>query len=705
MWIKWDQACCVVLSSSKPCQAGYDRPGSATLVHIYQHLTILQTNKYFQVPRFFFSFKRFRLGATHFSLVVKMEAAMDEGSGRSGSVRATMSIFGESISGRKADKNSGFVSAQENLSSEIKQLAQSGMDKLNERKASVDKERAGAESELSRARAMAKELERQIEQTKAKATSQRSELQAMWAARTRRKGADAPGAHAQAERDALRYAEVLQELDRAKKELLKLRLEVRSSAEAKAKAESDIVASACSIQSSLRAADEMKRRMEEANEEHVLVELARIEAERERREIDAQRGAEGERFARDIEAARARIKALQKEVSRAREMEAKLAVTNADVEVLQAEMELVRAMEKNQVKKDDAAEATARKNREEAHDKALLQASEAELDAAKKELETIKAGSFQFMTSMDRTRTEIMRVAEEINRLKAQEKKSDTQVQQLNGKLLKAKARLEVVTAADERSKAIVSNLTAALQQLKAETEVANKEEDLTKLEKRCVMAEAENVSAEIATTEQRIRQSVKELEAAKLSEAAAMKKLKHAVESTMPGRVSSAPRKSGTITISRFEYEYLSGRAALVRVVADKKLAAAQAWVQALKVGEKEVAARAEAAEREVREIEARAAQAASEAEKTADEKKALEQELYDLNATAERDGLQCAYPRRRSSRVSTTSRRSKARRSSVSAGVRNPRSPSFTIKRKKKVMPNLLKLIRDKRGSKSTN
>ncbi|KAL5222431.1 hypothetical protein ABZP36_027144 [Zizania latifolia] len=633
-----------------------------------------------------------------------MEAAMDEGSGRSGSVRATMSIFGESISGRKADKNSGFVSAKENLSSEIKQLAQSGMDKLNERKASVDKERAGAESELSRARAMAKELERQIEQTKAKATSQRSDLQAMWAARTRRKGADAPGAHAQAERDA-RYAEVLQELDRAKKELLKLRLEVRSSAEAKAKAESDIVASACRIQSSLRAADEMKRRVEEANEEHVLVELARIEAERERREIDAQRGAEAERFARDIEAARARIKALQKEVSRAREMEAKLAVTNADVEVLQAEMELVRAMEKNQVKRDDAAEATARKNREEAHDKALLQASEAELDAAKKELETIKAGSFQFMTSMDRTRTEIMRVAEEISRLKAQEKKADTQVQQLNGKLLKARARLEVVTAADERSKSIVSNLTAALQQLKAETEAASKEEDLTKLEKRCVMAEAENVSAEIATTEQRIRQSVKELEAAKVSEAAAMKKLKHAVESTMQGRVSSAPRRSGTITISRFEYEYLSGRAALVRVVADKKLAAAQAWVQALKVGEKEVAARAEAAEREVREIEARAAQAASEAEKTADEKKALEQELYDLNATAERDGLQCAYPRRRSSRVSATSRRSKARRSSVSAGVRNPRSPSFTIKRKKKVMPNLLKLIRDKRGGKSTN
>uniref|UniRef100_A0A0E0JMQ7 Uncharacterized protein n=1 Tax=Oryza punctata TaxID=4537 RepID=A0A0E0JMQ7_ORYPU len=632
-----------------------------------------------------------------------MEAAitMDENLGRSGSFRAAMSMFGESINGRKADKNRGTVPAQENLSSEIKQLAQSGLDRLNERKTYVDKERAGAESELSRARAMAKELERQIEQTKAKATSQRSELQAMWAARTRKKGADAPGAHAQAEREE-RYAEVAQELDQAKKELLRLRLEVRFAAEAKAKAESDIVASACSIQSSLRAVDEIKRRMDEANEEHVLVELARIEAERERREIEAQRGAEAERFARDIEAARARVKALQNEVSRARDMEAKLAVTNSDVEVLQAEMELVRAMEKNHVKNDETAEDTARRKREEAQDKALLKTAEAELDAAKKELETIKAGSFQFMTSMDRTRTEIMRVAEEISRLKAQEKKADAQVQQLNTKLLKARARLEAVTAADERSKAIVSNLAAAMKQLKAETEAARMEEDLTKLEKRCVIAEADNIEKEIATTEGRIKQTVKELDAAKALEAEAMKKLRDTVESTMQARASSAPRRQGTMTISRFEYEYLTGRAALVRVVADKKVAAAQAWVQALKASEKEAAARAEAAEREVREMEARAAQVVAEAEKTAAEQKELEQELYDLNAAAERDGLQCAYPRRRSSRVSATSRRSKPRRSSVSAGARNPRSPSFTIKRKRKVMPNLLKLIKDKRGSK---
>ncbi|KAF7023369.1 hypothetical protein CFC21_035896 [Triticum aestivum] len=613
-----------------------------------------------------------------------MEAAMD-----GGSVRATMSIFGESIGGRKADKNR----AQENLSSEMKQRAKSDMDKLNERKASVDNERAGAESELSRARAMAKELERQIDQTKAKATSQRSGLQATW---TRKNGAE-----------EAQYAEVSQELERVKRELRKLKLEVKSAAEAKAKAESDVVATVCKIQSNLQAADEMKRRVDEANEEHVLVELARIEAERERRELEAQHVAEAERFAREIEAARSKVKEARREVSRARELEAKLEATNADVEVLQGEMELVRAMEKHHVPNDGAAEDTTRQKKGEAQDRALLQAAEAELSMAKNELESIKAGAFQFMTSMDRTRTEIMGVVQEIDRLKAQEKNADAQVQQLNAKLLKARAQMEAVTAADERSKAIVSNLTAAMQQLHAETEAASKEEELTMLEKRCVLAEADNVAAEMATAEERIRQSVKELEAAKASEASAMKKLKAAVESTMQARASAAPRRQGTITVSRFEYEYLSGRAALVRVVADKKVAAAQAWVQALKASEKEVAMRAEAAEREMREMGPREAQAASEAEKTAGEQKALEQELYDLNATAESVGLQCAYPRRRSSRVSATSKRSKGRRSSVSAANWNPKSPSFTIKRKKKMMPSLLKLIKEKRGGsdKSTN
>jgi hypothetical protein len=86
--------------------------------------------------------------------------------------------------------------------------------------------------------------------------------------------------------------------------------------------------------------------VDEANEEHILVELARIEAKRERHEINAQRHADAERFARVIEATRAKIEVLQKDVARTREMMEKLAATNVDVEVLQSEMELVRPIKR-----------------------------------------------------------------------------------------------------------------------------------------------------------------------------------------------------------------------------------------------------------------------------------------------------------------------------------------------------------------------
>ncbi|CAO2178680.1 unnamed protein product [Urochloa humidicola] len=617
---------------------------------------------------------------------------MDEAPGRSSSVSVTRSIFGESIGGgvRKLDKNrTRDVLGRKNLSPEIKQLAKSSMDELNERKAAVDKERASAESELSRARAIAKELERQIEQTKARATSKRSEAQAMRATGASKKKTE------ERELDAAEYEEVVRELERAKQELRRLRVEVRSAAEAKSKAESDIVASAISIQSNLRAADEMKRLVDEANEEHVLVELARIEADRERREIDAQRRAEAERFAAKLDAARAKVRALREDAGRAADMEALLAATSADVVALQSEMELVRAMERN-----SNSNAVATRKKEE--DRALLQPAEAELNAARKELESVKAEEFQFMASMDGTRTEIMRVSEEVNRLRAAAEESDARVQQLNAKLLKARARLDAITAAGERSSAIVSNMASALEQLRAEAEAARKEEEVTEIERRCARAEAESATAEAAATEARVREAVKELEAAKAAEVAAMKKLKAAVEGTMRARAAEGKKKKKKITISRFEYEYLSGRAALVRVVADKKVAAAQAWVQALKAGEKEMEARAEAAVRVSGEMRAREAEAAAEAEEAEGERKALEQELYDLNAVAEREGLMCEYPRRRSGRVSATARRARARRSSVSsatAGVRNTRSPSFTIKRKKKVMPGLFKLIKQRK------
>ncbi|KAG4982794.1 hypothetical protein JHK87_027543 [Glycine soja] len=59
----------------------------------------------------------------------------------------------------------------------------------------------------------------------------------------------------------------------------------------------------------------------------------------------------------------------------------------------------------------------------------------------------------------------------------------------------------------------------------------------------------------------------------------------------------------SSMITISKFEYEYLTNHAASVEEIVDKKVAAAEAWIEALKASEKEILMERKIAQRELKE------------------------------------------------------------------------------------------------------
>ena len=85
------------------------------------------------------------------------------------------------------------------------------------------------------------------------------------------------------------YAQVMRELEYLKKELFKLKLDVASVMDQKSRAEKEIEASNSKMLSCLTTAEELRREIEEANEEQVLAELARIEASKELADIEAQR--------------------------------------------------------------------------------------------------------------------------------------------------------------------------------------------------------------------------------------------------------------------------------------------------------------------------------------------------------------------------------------------------------------------------------
>lgn len=486
--------------------------------------------------------------------------------------------------------------------------------------------------------------------------------------------------------------DVIIQLDKMKRELRNLQLELKIVFEAKKRSEREAEASALRTQLAALKVEEIKRKLEEANEEHVIVELARIEAERETREIEGKREAEAEKYKREIESMKEKIDKLQKETGRASVLEERLAVTNSDVAVLQNEMELVRAMETN----------TSKTRKDEVDRTAELKKTEAELQSAKKELETVKEEGFQYMAYMDRTRGEMMKIRGEVALLKEKEKKADSIVQNLNSKLVKAKSKVESALASEERTRTIVASLQSGLDQMQTEIENANKEKESIIEETDRIRTETEKILSGKDLCEERTQQLVQELQAVKASERIAMKSLKSAVERTVVDRFYKLDRrKSGnTVTISKSEYNYLIHSANGAKSVADKKVEACQAWVEALRSGEKEIKLRTELMRKEIERLKV-IEDKVHEAEKDFDLER--EMEMYEnMNACVLEPKNACLLTnRRRENRVSSTSKGVKVRRVSVSSMSRvNTRSPSVTIKRKKKkkkIVPNLIKFIKD--------
>ncbi|XP_047323754.1 protein PLASTID MOVEMENT IMPAIRED 2 [Impatiens glandulifera] len=479
-----------------------------------------------------------------------------------------------------------------------------------------------------------------------------------------------------------RYAEIMNELEQVKRELSKLKLDMAVILEEKNRAEKTSRDALLKMKSNSTSMETIRREIEFVNEEQVLVELARIEAAKELAAIESQRKEEEARLSAKVEDKRKKMAEMSREIESSKEVEAKLAITTSDINMLQTQLELVREMDKMESLGEE--KSTEMKSVSE------------ELEAAKKELASVKAEGFQFMTSMDIIRDELKHVMEEIDRLKKTEDKADLKIQNLNSKLIRAKGKLEVVTSAEEKTKSLVSNLAVTLEQLRTETEAAEKERDLVNEETENIKAEIQKSEADIDLTEVRLQAAIQELEAVKTSEAMALENLKHLVESSMRSRASTS-KQSSEITISNLEYEYLTGRAKGAEEIADKKVAASRAWIEALKASEKEMVMKTEMAQKNVNEMRAKEENETSKTLKSLTATKMVEEELWNWKEQSEKN---VELGKRRSSVNMTPARRARFRKVS-SPGFRvMPRSNSTVARRKKNGIPHLTRLFSGKSG-----
>ncbi|KAL3596867.1 hypothetical protein D5086_008504 [Populus alba] len=313
-------------------------------------------------------------------------------------------------------------------------------------------------------------------------------------------------------------------------------------------------------------------------------------------------------------------------------------------------------------------------------DSPALKSITEELHAAKKELASIREEGFQFMTSMDIIRNELRDVTEETARLEKEKEKADITAQNLNSKLLRAKSKLETACAVEEKAKSILSSLSVTLEQLKTETELARKEKKLISEETANIKSEIHKTESQMDLTEGKLQAAILELQAVKTSESLALENLRNVIENTMRSR-ASASQHSSSITILKFEYEYLTGHTAKAEEIADKKVAAAHAWIEALKASEKEILMKIELAHRDIRETRVEE-----------------EQEIYRTESSlTEAENPQQPSPRKsmEANGNQTPSRRSNLRNSGSPAVRMTPRSTSITIKKKGTVEPNLAKFF----------
>uniref|UniRef100_A0A1J3GMT9 Protein PLASTID MOVEMENT IMPAIRED 2 n=1 Tax=Noccaea caerulescens TaxID=107243 RepID=A0A1J3GMT9_NOCCA len=495
------------------------------------------------------------------------------------------------------------------------------------------------------------------------------------------------------------YAQIMRELEDVKQELSKLKLDLAYVLREKVVAEKEVIELGIKMEDDSTLLESLKLEVDVANEEHVLVELAKIEALKECKEVEEQRDRERKEVFDSLEKRKKRMKEMTKEIERSKEVESVLSETLADIEMLEAQLMLVKAMERK-VQRNDSMSRSKNRSFERGKDNlsVLKEVTEA-TEAKKEELASVNGELFCLVNIMDALRQELEQAKQETARFDKMIRKDDAMIERLNAKLLMAKEKLEAVSAAEVRISSLADNLTCSFEKLKNDREAAKKEE--VKLKEEATIIKKTELG--FGGKEKELILKLDELEKAKEAEVLAMEKLESMVEKTMEAREMESQRNS-TIAISRFEYEYLSGGARHAEETAEKKVEAAMAWVEALRASTKAIVIKTETLKRESGKTMVEEERESFRMQRSLSIKRLVQNEIekYKEGSGEVRGLVMSPKPVRRSVRLSgkfTPVQGGKSRR--YSSGNRG--TPNYFVIKKKKKVPNLVKFFSRKRDKNS--
>ncbi|KAG9159833.1 hypothetical protein Leryth_007851 [Lithospermum erythrorhizon] len=530
------------------------------------------------------------------------------------SVRAAVNLFGEGAFSveKPSIKKTKPHSAERVLAKETKlHLAQNELNKLKEQLKIAETLKVQALAELDVAQRTVNDLTHKlkaISQSKELATkaTEEAKIRVEGASDGVRKGNDG-SLKLELETEREKYSLAMTELDAAKQVLRSIRRDYDASRAATTTAINQVAEAEHAAIANKDRVDELSKEIAAVQESIGQVKLATSQTQEEEAKIYDEKNAQKKLHKASLEDSANKLLALKKDLDPelSRNLENQISATMADIETLQKQMDFVKTSDLDSVK---------------------IVASE--LDGAKQSLHKVADEKSTLYSLVESLKVELENVKKEHSELKGKEAETESIAGSLHVKLQKAKHELELAIAGEAKVRGTLEEMISTLHQLIAESEDAKQGAEKMKKQAEELTRESESTRIVLEEAEKKLRDALEEAEETKAAETRALEQIKILSERTNAARTSTS--ESGpNIRISREEFESLSGKVEEADKLAEMKVNAAMAQVEAVKASENETKKRLEALQKEIDKTRAATQEAVKKAEMADAAKRAVESEL----------------------------------------------------------------------------
>ncbi|CAL1353890.1 unnamed protein product [Linum trigynum] len=533
------------------------------------------------------------------------------------SVKDAVTLFGEgAFSGEKPAIKKPKPHSAERVYAKDTQLhvAQKELNKLKDQLNSAETTKAQALTELERARRTVDDLTQKL-----KTVNEAKELalRATETAKNKVKKIEEANSSGDQPTDAARlqdleaareqYLTVFSELDVAKQELRKLQQQCDASLEAKVAAIKQTAEAQHSAKVNVEKVSELSNEISSMQESIGQVKLASLQSHEEQTKIFSEKDLQKQSYKATLEESRNKLIALKNgfDPELAQNLEKQLTETMNEISTLRVQMDRAKASDLDSVKSVTS-----------------------ELDGAKESLQKVVEEESSLRSLVESLKLELENVKKEHLELKEKEAETESIAGNLHVKLRKCKLELEAAIAEESKARGASEEMITSLHQLSVESENAHREAEEMKNKAEELKQEAEATRVELEEADKKLKIALEEAEEAKTAEVRALDQIKALSERTNAARASTS-ESGANITLSRDEFEALRRKVKESDELAEMKVAAAVAQVEAVKASENEALKRVEAMQKEIADMNAATQEALKKAEMAEAAKRAVEGEL----------------------------------------------------------------------------